>query len=281
MGHWRRLWARWAAARAREKPAAGLVEGALSPPTEVSTETTTESVDSVELAKARDSHADRLLTLLESRRHDRESLASTSEEVLALVGELLAHQDTAEAVRVLTPLVRYLVDHDELALRLASLLQARGRVTEAVALLQDLSQRDLVATDAHLALGDHYRQQGDFQRALDHYEAALARDFTNDKARQHADRLQQQVSAVVGERTHRDRRQRSGRAASFRHRERAGRRRRRPSLSGVRSTATAAGGDQGATSPGRTECGHAHPALLRGARRRLPAAPPNHHNLRA
>ena len=77
---------------------------------------------------------------------------------------------------------------------LAELLYDLGQEGEALQMLEQLTTEPQYAVRAHFMLGDHHERELEPTRALQHYQAVLAVDFTYPKARRRADELRRRSS---------------------------------------------------------------------------------------
>jgi serine/threonine protein kinase len=104
-----------------------------------------------------------------------------AEEILRLCDELEAAGHGRRAQELLERLCALLPD-PELRLQLARLLHRGKDWARAIELLHELTQDPGCRLEAHFLLGDYHGQQAEAARALEHYEAVLALDYSYPRA---------------------------------------------------------------------------------------------------
>ncbi|MCA9671843.1 MAG: protein kinase [Myxococcales bacterium] len=134
-----------------------------------------------------------------------ERAARDTRDIIELVDRIAAAGQRTRALELLDRAVQMLPGLAALRLELAERLYERQRFADATELLYELALpadhamwRHAIAVRAHFLLGDYYRREADPRRALQSYEAVLARDFNYPRARARAESLRAQLDRPLG-----------------------------------------------------------------------------------
>ena len=106
------------------------------------------------------------------------------------------HEPTA--VDLLRRVARRFEAYPELRLDLARLLYDLGQEADALDLLEQLTEHRRLGHEAHMLLGEHLDREAEQRQALFHFEAVLADDFANSRARRRADQLRRRLALPAG-----------------------------------------------------------------------------------
>ncbi len=140
----------------------------------------------------------RLLELVETLDRDPASASGvTAEEVISLCDGLVGQGELRLAIDLLRQLASRLPRLPALRLRLAELLYETRDFAAALRLLDELTVEPSCRIAAHFLLGDYHGREAEPERALEHYEAVLALDYTYPRARQRAGELRERLDRPV------------------------------------------------------------------------------------